>query len=619
MIQYLVDKKIDLSLKNKTISREVYKSAIKSVVQCGKLSKDPSMSVVIVAYNEGEDLIRNLEHWKKQTRKDFELILIDNGLDDLTVEKVKNFDLLYIQAKKNVGCCGGRNIGAVYANSDILVFGDADGYNSEEYLEKVSHIMQNNNFVAVRGKVVPIRTELQNEFMPTHYDKGNKKVSSLIDTEGNSIWRKKDYIRVGGFEDSLAGGEGLVLQYRMVEFYDYDKNSFVYDPSLILYHDYHQNNKKLKYKIRQNITLNKQLNNKYPFMKVFISNYLEKGDFRNVTNKKEHSNMVKQDIKKIQAEVDYEYEQFQFHKKKTRYENSILLKKRKMYDFTVIIPCYNLGHLLEKAIDSVLAQTLEYVEIIVVDDASPEEETIRILKDTEKRVHVVRLKQNSGVSVARNKGIEKAKSPYILCLDADDTIEPTYLEKVKNIFDASNDVGMVSCWAQFFGDSDWLWKPEDHVVIQDALVASPVHTATCFRKYLHEEGGGYDSSLRGYEDWDHWLRIMKQDCSVRVIPEALFNYYVRPGSKVKTSNRNSKELVSGIVNNHRQLYEQYVDYVVAKKHYNWAMCTTRKNQLEEQVKFKAQNVDNNFKNRFWGSVVDFKKKFISKPILKKQE
>ncbi len=609
IVKYSPDKKIILSLKDKIISKEVYQDDVDSVIHCGEKKSDPKISVVIVAYNEGNDLIRNLENWGGQTNQDFEIILVDNGLDDETVEKIKSFDILYIKAKNNLGCCGGRNVGAVHANANILVFGDADGYNPSDYIEKTLQVMGNNDVIAIRGKVLPIDSDLQKEFMPMHYDLGNEKIPSLIDAEGNSAWQTNDYIKVGGFEDSLAGGEGVVLQYRMVEFFGYDKNAFVYDPKLILYHDYYRDDKKLEYKIRQGAIVQRQLHNKYPFIDQFIAHYSNK---RKIMEGDVHSDVTNVKIDTINQEIQNEYDEILDEWKERRYQDVESIKNEKKYDFSIIIPCYNLGELLQKAIDSVFAQTLEDIEVIVVDDASPDEDTQVVLSEIEKNVQVVRLKENGGVSIARNEGVKLAKSEYILCLDADDTIEPTYLEKAKNIFDASDDVGLVGCWSQYFGDNDWLWKPKDKMDIVDALTASPVHTATCFRKNLHDAGGGYDANLRGYEDWDHWLRIMEQGCVVRIIPEALFNYYVRPGSKVKTSNKNSKELVAGIVNNHRELYEKYVDVVVAQKHYNWAMCDARCKDLEGQLRGGSNNIKIRFfKDRCLGTIVTAKKKIFS--------
>jgi len=264
-------------------------------------------------------------------------------------------------------------------------------------------------------------------------------------------------------------------------------------------------------------------------------------------------------------------------------------------NFSVIVSCYNLGELLSKAIDSVFSQTLDNIEIIVVDDASLDEKTKKVLNEIEQDVQVVRLKENGGVSVARNIGVKKAKSEYILCLDADDTIEPTYLEKAKNVFDADESVGIVSCGLQSFGGSNKKFINKDKISIKNALVNSPVHTASCFRKEAHNQCGGYDVQLRGYEDWDHWLGIMKNNWKVRVIPEYLFNYYVRSDSKVNTSNKNAFELVSKIIKNHEELYQKDFEYVIAKKHEDLAkevnknrMCTDKINFMGNAVKLKKK-------------------------------
>lgn len=242
--------------------------------------------------------------------------------------------------------------------------------------------------------------------------------------------------------------------------------------------------------------------------------------------------------------------------------------EEKKPNFSVIIPCYNLGALIDKAIDSVLAQDLEGVEVIVVDDNSNDEATKQKIQELRKNAFckVIELDVNLGVSAARNRGIELSGAPYIMCLDADDYIEPTYLRKAKEIFDNNKKVGIVSCHVQCFGSNNNQWELPSHINIEDALVDSPVHTASCFRREAHENSGGYDVNLRGYEDWDHWIRIIKHEWELRVIPEKLFNYYIRPNSKVKTSNKNALDLVSKIIENHKDLYEKYFPFVISKKH-----------------------------------------------------
>jgi len=76
---------------------------------------------------------------------------------------------------------------------------------------------------------------------------------------------------------------------------------------------------------------------------------------------------------------------------------------------------------------------------------------------------------------------------------------------------------------------------------------------------------------------------MKVRSTVRIIPELLFNYYVRPGSKAETSNRNSFELTSRIIENHRELYQKHFPYIIAKKHEIFALNTNRERVREAEL------------------------------------
>ena len=93
---------------------------------------------------------------------------------------------------------------------------------------------------------------------------------------------------------------------------------------------------------------------------------------------------------------------------------------------TVIIPCYNHGHYLGGAIDSVLGQSYSSIEVIVVDDGSSDH-TREVAQGYDQRVSYV-YKDNGGLSAARNTGIEQAKGDYIVFLDADDWLYPSALE-----------------------------------------------------------------------------------------------------------------------------------------------------------------------------------------------
>ena len=106
---------------------------------------------------------------------------------------------------------------------------------------------------------------------------------------------------------------------------------------------------------------------------------------------------------------------------------------------SVIIPCYNHGEYLDEAVESVLTQTYQNFEIIIVDDGSTDQSTIDLLKVYRKpKTRVIRT-DNQGLASARNNGIKEAKGEYILPLDADDKIGKEYLKKAVKILDENED------------------------------------------------------------------------------------------------------------------------------------------------------------------------------------
>src|SRR5690606_37715779 len=111
-----------------------------------------------------------------------------------------------------------------------------------------------------------------------------------------------------------------------------------------------------------------------------------------------------------------------------------------------------------------------------------DEDTKMILKSLESHVQVIYRKRNGGASAARNTGVKEANADYILCLDSDDTIAPTYLEEAYNLFESDKTVGIAGSYVQLVGVREGKWKPQDKVELKDALTSSPIANASCFRK-----------------------------------------------------------------------------------------------------------------------------------------
>lgn len=233
------------------------------------------------------------------------------------------------------------------------------------------------------------------------------------------------------------------------------------------------------------------------------------------------------------------------------------------YNFSVVIPSYNLGKTLDCTVDSILNQTLNNVEIIIVDDASTDKFTIdRINKlKSNKDIKVIFLDKNGGIAHTRNTGIKRASSNYILCIDSDDYIEATYLEKAKKIFDQQKKVGIISTWYNTFGDINSIWKYRDDFNIIGLLVENKIPSGSCVRKSIYKDIGFYDENrkLMGLDDWDLWIRIfMKAEYKQVVIPEPLFFYNIRSSSvQHSRSTEKLEDSLNYLSNKHKELIKEY--------------------------------------------------------------
>ncbi len=223
---------------------------------------------------------------------------------------------------------------------------------------------------------------------------------------------------------------------------------------------------------------------------------------------------------------------------------------------SVIIPCYNQGLYIKEAIDSVLSQTYKNIEIICVNDASGDN-SADIIREYENldNFTFINHTENKGVIFSRNEAIDVAKGEYILPLDGDDTIEPTYTEKAVKILNEKPDVGIVYCYAKFFGGGAGRYYPSEFDK-NKILFSNYILNSSFYRKNIFLEVGGYKDYMKhGFEDWDLWLSFVEKGYKGYLIPEVLFNYR-KQVTNCRTDNANSHadELYSNILKHHAELY-----------------------------------------------------------------
>lgn len=211
------------------------------------------------------------------------------------------------------------------------------------------------------------------------------------------------------------------------------------------------------------------------------------------------------------------------------------LETTKAISVSIIVPCYNQAKYLADALDSVLAQTCTKWECIVVNDGSTDntEEVAKAYCTLDDRFQYL-AKKNEGVAAARNEGISVAKGYYILPLDADDKIGVNYLDLALTAFKKNPSLKVVYCKAELFGAESGPWElaePE----ISSLLIDNMIFTSALFKKKDFERAGEYNTSLvYGLEDWDFWLKLLKNDYEIYRINSVQFYYRKNEYSRSST-------------------------------------------------------------------------------------
>jgi glycosyltransferase involved in cell wall biosynthesis len=203
---------------------------------------------------------------------------------------------------------------------------------------------------------------------------------------------------------------------------------------------------------------------------------------------------------------------------------------------SVIIPAFNAAESIRQTLDSVLAQTYQKIEVIVVDDGSSDA-TSAIVKEfatRDARIQLVR-QNNAGVGAARNTAIRRAQGKYIAPLDADDLWFPEKLEKqVARIEQCGNETGLVYCWYTCLEKDGELVNDRPQTAegpLRQALILRNIvgnGSVPLFRAATLDKVGLYltraeQGGAQGCEDWDLYLRI-SEHCDIGVVPEYLLAY-----------------------------------------------------------------------------------------------
>lgn len=440
-------------------------------------SPQQSISVVICTRNRPKAIWHCLTSLMACKDNNAEIIVVDNAPDNnLTAAVVANFPGIKYVLEKRKGLDIARNTGARYATHPIIAYTDDDVIIPPDWIRNIRSCFDDPLTMAVTGLILPAELNTYAQFVFEHdwsFNKGylpkvfdhcyflNYLTTGVpaweIGAGANMAFRKEAFELAGLFDERLdVGASGCSgdseMWYRILA----EGWNCNYFPHLYVYHQHRRTIQELHSQL-------------YHYMRGHISallvqyeNYRHAGNLSRIykgfpvyyyyrikdyllkTKKRDNSALLNE-IKGCIAGWKY----YKANKQRQRHDIYSFPEKLMQKNVvspeamvSIIIPCYNHSRFLKEAIESVLRQTYQKLEIVVVDDGSTDA-TADVCRAYGDRVKYVRV-ERVGLSAARNIGIQFSKGDFIVFLDADDFLYESALEINLYYFNYYSDVAFVS-------------------------------------------------------------------------------------------------------------------------------------------------------------------------------
>jgi glycosyltransferase involved in cell wall biosynthesis len=239
---------------------------------------------------------------------------------------------------------------------------------------------------------------------------------------------------------------------------------------------------------------------------------------------------------------------------------------------TAVIPCFNHGRFVRQAVESCLRQVEADVRVVVVNDGSSDESSGAACDACAgERVRVIH-QENRGLPAARNRGAAEAESEFLIFLDADDWIEPTFITRLAaairddpgvpghsepSAVPGPGEISHAYCQERLVEKGNGIWRvPEWDPVLMLITNLHPVTTlvrCSCF-----EAVGGFDESMTGgYEDWDLWIKFVERGWRGVRVREPLFVWRRHSDDTMIMNVIHNHEVLFGrIMARHAEIYQR---------------------------------------------------------------
>jgi glycogen(starch) synthase len=224
---------------------------------------------------------------------------------------------------------------------------------------------------------------------------------------------------------------------------------------------------------------------------------------------------------------------------------------------SVVVPYYELDAYVEDTLRSIDAQTYPRIETLVVNDGSIRAQDAVLEELGERYRFRLVTQRNQGLGAARNFGVVHARGQFVLPLDADDVIEPDFVERCVAALVADPDLAYVGTWSRYVNEGgapidgadpgypplgNWSSLTDDQNVAGSA--------SAVIRRWLFDDGFAYSADLTSYEDWLFFRQLREAGHLGDIIPRALLHYRIRTSSMLRATGTVRWERLRGEVAAH---------------------------------------------------------------------
>lgn len=236
---------------------------------------------------------------------------------------------------------------------------------------------------------------------------------------------------------------------------------------------------------------------------------------------------------------------------------------------SIIIPTYNRAHLLPRAIKSVLNQTFKDFELIIVDDGSTDDtkDVVQSFQRNDSRIRYIHIEHSGGYpSKVINVGIKNSLGSFITFCASDDEWDKKYLEKQIPLLEKDNGIDIVASNVVLINNKNEIvkeiWKPqnkENDFILRTSFIKNYIFGNLIFRKNIFEKVGLYDEKIKIREDFDMWIRLVKDGYNFQFVYEPL--YIIHLHSNQISSSTNRLEIIkieNYLFRKYRNIYDKYL-------------------------------------------------------------